>query len=56
MRRRLGVDLGWCLKGWLVLGFWRVPWTSEQQGLQQSQGLDGVEGRREGGAGRQDVW
>lgn len=34
LRRRLGVDLGWCLKGWLLLGFWRVPWTSEQQGLQ----------------------
>lgn len=56
LRRRLGVDLGWCLKGWLVLGFWRVPWTSEQQGLQQSQGSEGAEGRREGGAGRQGAW
>lgn len=56
LRRRLGVDLGWCLKGWLVQGFWRVPWTSEQQGLQQSQGPEVVEGRREGGAGRQDAW
>lgn len=51
--RRLGVDLGWCPKGRLVLCFWRVPWTSEQQGLQQNQGPEGAEGRREGGAGGQ---
>lgn len=33
-------------------GFLRVPWTLEQQGLQQSQGPEDADGRREGGAGR----
>lgn len=39
-----------------MLAFWRVPWTSDQQGLQQSQGPEGAEGRREGGVGRQGAW
>lgn len=37
-------------------GFLRVSWTSEQQGLQQSRGPEGADGRREGGAGRPSAW
>lgn len=48
MKRRLGVDP----KGLAGAGFLRVPRTSEQQGLQQSQGPEGAEGQARGRGGQ----
>lgn len=44
--------LGVVPRGLTDARFLRVPWTSEQQGLQQSRGPERADGRREGGAGR----
>lgn len=48
--------LGVVPRGLTDAGFLRVPWTSEQQGLQQSRGPERADGRREGGAGRPSAW